>query len=364
MTADWDALLRTQSMIFTLHQAYAHGFTDHQVRWRVGSDRWQRIHPQIFAAHNGPLSYADRTWAAVLYAGEGAVLSHGTAAHAWGLATVPPRTIHVVVTSTHRRSAASDVRIHRATELTRREIFHPDDAPPRTSVERTVLDLVGQADKAVDAGAIIARAIQHGRTSAPRLTAALDHRVRLRHARMARDYIALTGKGAQSVLELQHARTHRRHALPLPVRQHRHDRPDGRWYLDAVYLDYNVAVELDGRSIHTQADRWWADMDRDNQLQTDGYLVLRFAGFVVLSDPCRMAADIANALHARGWPGPFRRCPRCPARSDRIAPSPGLAPEHPHRRTASRHSASGHSAGRSERTGNRHPTNHGRSARP
>jgi very-short-patch-repair endonuclease len=312
MNSQWDALLRVQAMIFTLRQARDHGFTDHQLRWRVTRGSWQQIHPRIFVAHNGPLSYESRLWAAVLYAGEDAALCLGTAAHAWGLVTTAPATIHVVVEGSARRNAARGVRVHRTPGLPRREVFRSGDAPDRTSVERTVLDLIHRTAHPADVSAIVARSVQQGRTTGPRLAAALATRERLRHTRLVAECVELAGEGAHSVLEMRHAQLHRRHGLPVPTRQRRHVRPDRSWYLDAVYEAYGLAVELDGRLVHTSPAQWWADMDRDNQLQVDGYLVQRFPGFVILSDPCRVAADLARALVARGWPGPFRRCPRCP----------------------------------------------------
>lgn len=313
------ALLDAQERVFTIAQAGAHGIADHHIRSQIRAARWQQVHPRVCVAHSGPLTYEARLWAAVLYAGGGAALCRETAAHAWGLLPSRPGTVHVLIVRSFPLHSARGVTVHRTHDLPRNEVYR-SRAPDRTSVERTVIDLLGQAKSPEDVGALIAGAVQTGRTTPARLAAALERWPRLRNRRLARGVLALASDGAQSPLEIQHARLGRRHGLPTPSRQAPRPGPGHSCYLDALYEQYGVAVELDGRLIHTRARRWWADMDRGNRLQTADLITLRFPGFLVLSDPCRVAADIAAALHARGWPTPHRLCPNCPS-----APSVGLS---------------------------------------
>jgi hypothetical protein len=306
MNDGWDALLRAQHGVFTIDEAMAHGISASRLRWQVTAGRWQSVHPRVYAAYTGPLSYDSRLWAAVRYAGAGSVLCLGTAAHAWGLFPVPPGTVHVLVRDTVRLTAARGVQVHRTGQLARREVFQ-SEGPARTGVERTVLDLVHASDQPEEVCALVARSVQKGLTNAPRLAAALAGR-RLRHSRLVRDCLELADGGAHSVLEMRHAHLGRVHGLPAPTRQLRRTHGDRSCYLDAVYESYGVAVELDGRLVHTDPRQWWDDMDRDNQLQAEGLIVQRFPGFLLLSDPCRVARDLARALSARGWPGPLLAC--------------------------------------------------------
>lgn len=309
----WDALLKTQAGIFTFEQALAHGISDHRLRWRVRSGRWQQVHRRVYAAFSGPLSYESRLWAAVLYAGDGAVLCLDTAAYAWGLIDRPPGRIHVLVRRAGRPVSAPGVEVHRTRNLPATDVYR-SRAPDRTGMERTILDLAERADREEDVCALVARAVQQRQTSPARLRRALAHRPRVRHRRLIRECIGLAAEGAHSVLEMRHARLGRSHGLPSPSRQVRRARGDRSCYLDAAYEQYGVVVELDGRLVHTSARQWWDDMDRDNQLQAEGLMVLRFPGFLILTDPCRVAADIARALRARGWNGKFRTCPNCARR--------------------------------------------------
>ena len=89
-----------------------------------------------------------------------------------------------------------------------------------------------------------------------------------------------------------------------------------RRYLDNLYQDYLLAVELDGAAAHPVTERW-RDIRRDNSLAGLGMLTLRYSWSDVTSQRCQVAAQIAGVLAQRGWPGPVRRCsPRCP-----VAPS-------------------------------------------
>jgi very-short-patch-repair endonuclease len=97
-------------------------------------------------------------------------------------------------------------------------------------------------------------------------------------------------------------------------------------FLDAFFADFNVAVELDGQLGHMTVDRWWADMRRDNRLQSEGTIVLRFPGFVVLGDGCAVARETAAALTSRGWPGPPRSCTPCTSCGVRPTPDLGHLP--------------------------------------
>lgn len=88
---------------------------------------------------------------------------------------------------------------------------------------------------------------------------------------------------------------------------------DGRWVrADRVFDGLGVRVELDGQLAHphgsTDRDVW-----RDNAVLVErAELTLRYRWTHVTSSPCATAAQLATALHARGWRGTLRRCgPAC-----------------------------------------------------
>ncbi|OZC92773.1 hypothetical protein CH282_00420 [Rhodococcus sp. 06-418-1B] len=68
--------------------------------------------------------------------------------------------------------------------------------------------------------------------------------------------------------------------------------------VDVLWRAEKVVVEIDGDE-HRAAVRFWQDRLRDNQLQTHGYVVLRFTNAYVVSDPQQVVAAIRRVVTAR-----------------------------------------------------------------
>ena len=98
----------------------------------------------------------------------------------------------------------------------------------------------------------------------------------------------------------------RAHGLPDGRRQVRRRRTE----CDVWYEEYGLLVELDGRRGH-EGGGAFRDMRRDNSATTDGLATLRYGYRDVFGSPCEVAAQVAENLARRGWPGPFGRCQRC-----------------------------------------------------
>jgi len=105
--------------------------------------------------------------------------------------------------------------------------------------------------------------------------------------------------GAEALSELDFCDVVRRFGLPEPDRQFERVDEQGRRWLDAVWEWARLVVEIDGRW-HMDARAWWEDMQRGNELQIDGYRVLRFPAFAVRDYPRAVAAQIARALGQAG----------------------------------------------------------------
>jgi len=72
-----------------------------------------------------------------------------------------------------------------------------------------------------------------------------------------------------------------------------------------------VCVELDGRAAHPD-DRRWQDIHRDNAAAAEGQVTLSYNWADIAQRACLAASEVGTTLLQRGWPGPIRRCPRCP----------------------------------------------------
>jgi hypothetical protein len=286
------------------------------IKFRVRSDRWQPLHPGVYATFSGIPGRGAWLWAALLAVGPGAVLSHQTAAELLGLSDKPTSPIHVTVPAQRHLVAVSGVCLHRSARAI--EAVLGGSRPPRTRVEETVLDLTQTAKTFDDVCGWVTRAIARELTDETRLDAAMKARQRLRWRNDLQQLVAAAAGGDHSVLEFRYHRdVERAHGLPESVRQVAFTMRDGRrGRRDRVYEPYGVVIELDGRLAHSPEDQW-KDKTRDNAAAADGKQSLRYGWSQVKWQPCQTAAEVARVLRRRGWGGRPRPCsPGCPVQRD------------------------------------------------
>lgn len=312
---DHRELIARQHGIIARRQALAAGIPAQTLEGRVRYGAWKPLRRGVYAAFTGQPSREALLWAALLRAGPGAVFSHETAAELSGLADQPAPRIHITVPASRQPGRAreiSGVVIHRSRRIDRAR--HPTLLPPRTRVEDTVLDLIQKAPAFDQAFGWLCQAVGRRLTTPERMRQAASARNRLRWRTEISAALEGVAEGAQSILELRYvSRVERPHGLPSAHRQARRTRPSGNAYLDDLYEDYLVCVELDGQASHPAADRW-RDIRRDNASAAEGIITLRFGWSDVTQRPCETAAHVAAVLHRRGWEGAVRPCgPACAA---------------------------------------------------
>lgn len=299
-------LLRVQRGIISRPQALAVGLTEKAVVVKLRSGRWQRIHTGVYAAFSGEPPRAAMLWAAVLRAGPAAVLSHHTAAELHGLSDVVSPLIHVTVPSGSRVRRPDGVVVHYSGRL--KQSRHPALSPPRTRLEDSVLDMAAEASNLDDAVSVLLRAIGRHRTTAGRISMAMQQRPKMRWRADLTQALAMGGEGTHSLLEYRYVtRVELPHSLPRGVRQRRAMRAGLCQYQDIAYEDYLLVVELDGQSAHPLETRW-QDVRRDNANAAHGLATIRLGYADVSVRPCASAAVIGQALRCRGWNGALSRC--------------------------------------------------------
>lgn len=285
------------------------GLSDREVGWLVASGRWQSPFPRVFVTFSGPIPLLTLQHAALLYAGEGAMLSHESAGAAYGICRVPG-SVHVTIPYERQVDDQPGLHLHRSRTI-RDDDRAPAVSPARTRIERTVLDLLRGKRTAEAALGLVADAIRTRRTTPAHIRAALLQRPCTKWRRVIGEALPQLAQGAQSLLELRDARLRRIHGLPMGIRQQRR-LCDGTEYLDVVIEEFGVHVELDGRLGHDRAREIWRDMKRDNRSELQRLRHLRY-GWADLADrPCEVAIEQARVLRQQGWAGRFRRCARCP----------------------------------------------------
>jgi hypothetical protein len=309
-----DELAYRQGNVFTRQQALqAGGVTPSAIGSRVRRGSWRRLYWGVYTNKPGMLGRKTELWAAVLYAGQDAVISHETAAELHRLTDRQSRLIHIAVPVSRKVAPVPGVRVHRLAH-----VYEPPDAhrdPPHRTIEDTVLDLVDTSATLADAIEWLTSAFGRQLTSEVRLRHALSWRDNIRWRARLIDIIACGESGDHSVLEYRYTRdVERRHGLPEPDRQVPFPLPNGKiGRRDRVYTRYRVVVELDGLLAHPPESKW-RDQKRDRTAIVAGYQPLRCGWSDVDVTPCSTAVEIGQILQGRGWQGSVRPCSAsCPA---------------------------------------------------
>lgn len=299
-------LAAQQQGLISRTQALGGGLTSTVIHRLLTDGHWGRLDRGLYLLPNRPAPWLTQAWGAVLLGGESARLAGRSAAVLHRLEEGEPLPIEVLIPFGRRVSNRGWVVFLQEREQVRASSGRAE--PPRVRVEDVVLDLcaTGSAAACVD---WITNAVQRRLTTAEALTAALDRRERVPHRRTLEKLISDVASGVHSGLE--HTYLHeveRAHGLAGGGRQRA--RPNRTGFLDVLYEEYALVVELDGRVGHVGEGRW-RDRRRDNVHTRAGLRTLRFGWYEVTHEPCAVALEVAEVLIGLGWPGYPGRCPRC-----------------------------------------------------
>jgi hypothetical protein len=243
--------------------------------------------PTVYAVGHAAHSIEADHAAAILYSGEGSMLSHETGVWWWGFLDKPPRTIHV--STARRRASRRNVRVHERRNVER--VWRK--GLPVTTVAQTLLDyavtapfnrlryVVAEAEyfELLDLDALIQIA-GPGKPGSKQLRAAIEHHMpQLAHTRSEAERLVLPACVAAGV--------------PLP------DEVNGEVEgsrADFVWHEPKVVVEVDGRRGHVSRARMVRDRRRDLKLRAAGYIVLRYTWDQLTQEIELVMADIKRAL--------------------------------------------------------------------
>lgn len=102
-----------QHGIVTRRQLFDAGLRREAISRRLVSGRLHRLHPGVYAVGHTAVGLHGRWLAAVLASGEGALLSHRSAAALWGMLTTSAPQIDVIVPPKSGRRSTETIRIRR-----------------------------------------------------------------------------------------------------------------------------------------------------------------------------------------------------------------------------------------------------------
>lgn len=234
--------------------------------------------------------------AAVLASGEGAVLSHWSAAALWMIR--PNSRTRTDVTVTHR--SRSSKLILRHVSLVADDERTVEERIPVTSVPRTIFDLA--ATEPVDVVKEMLRESEF-RRHYDRLSLwdLLERYPGKRGSRKVREALGRLKEEPvgrkRSPLEERFAPFLRNHRLPLPLFNDWIAVRDKNFQVDCHWPGTGQIVELDGWEGHSTRSAFREDRTRDRLLRVAGYSVTRITWAQLDDEPEELAADLRALLN-------------------------------------------------------------------
>ena len=285
---------RSQHGVITLAQLETLGLSPRATRHRAAAGRLTRVHRGVYAI--GALTGEGRWLAAVLACGDGAALSHRSAAALWGLSGNGGAEVDVTTAGRAGRGYPT-IHAHRGGEL-RPEDTTVQNGIPCTTVPRTLIDIA-----AVVSYRMLERAIDRAEVlrlfDLCAIRAALErHRSRrgtraLANALDSYDRPTITSSAAEErFLALIRAAR-----LPRPRVNGRLLLDDGTAYSpDFLWREARLIVEIDGRTYHARRGAFEHDRRRDRRLAIAGYETRRYAASELAREPEQVIAEVTAFL--------------------------------------------------------------------
>ncbi len=290
--ASLDDWARTHHGIVSLH---ASGLSRSSWYRAIAAGSLIQVHPFVARLPGTATSPEQRIIAGVLAVGDGALASHRSAARLWGVPRTDDDPVDIITTRSGTESRLDGVVVHRPSDrlhlIPQRRSNIPCTNIVRTLVDLGAVDPTGVEDAVGHAlatdlanlGALHATVMAHsrrGRSGVGPLRAAIEA-------------WSIDGRPADSILEIAMHRLVERYRLP-PVEFH----PiiDGR-EVDFRVIGTPVLLECDGWIFHGR-DRvgFERDRDRDGDLISTGWVVVRFSYRAVTTRPGRTAERIREAV--------------------------------------------------------------------
>lgn len=257
----------------------------------------EQMHRDVIRMFGTASTVDQRILAAVLAAGPGAVASHRSSAHMWGVDRPSSDPIDIILPLRSRRSRVQNVVVHRPRVLVALQpVFR--GSVPTTNPLRTLLDLgavdgegVGKALRSF----ILAGFVTPGAVAAALIRHAQRGRAGIGPLRNALECWNIDAKPADSELEIQMSAIRDRFGLPS---MEFHALISG-YEVDFAITGTPLIVECDGWSTHgIDQQQFETDRQRDADLSACGHVVLRMTSRALFRSPGIVAQRVAQNLWA------------------------------------------------------------------
>jgi very-short-patch-repair endonuclease len=281
-----------QRGLVRVSQLHERGIGRSAMRHRIAKGSLHVVLPSVLAVGTPVLQPQGAETAALLYAGENAVLSHETAAALWGL-TPSPSLVAITVIGRHVRSQPG-VRVHRVKALDIRDV-RTQQGFPVTSPARTLIDCArgNRIDRMLNEARVLKLVSDAAMIAAMDRTPLRPGVKRLRELLRAEDDSGFTRLEAER-------------RLKVLIGQAGLETPAFNTYVEGFEVDvcwrrHRVVVEVDGYATHGHRSAFERDRARDNKLVAGGYVVLRFTWRQLTREPMVVLAEIVKSLTVRTY---------------------------------------------------------------
>jgi putative AbiEi antitoxin of type IV toxin-antitoxin system/uncharacterized protein DUF559 len=278
-----------QHGVITAKQLASVGLGRAAISERTTAGRLHRIHRGVYAVGHRALSLHGRFMAAVLACGDGAVLSHVSAAVLWELLRPIDGPVHITVPTSSGRSRRRGIHLHRCSSLKPPPEPSPSPSYPKQEGGRGGRLLITHRHNIPVT--TVARTLEDLRASdllPPHLLRRATRQAELKGYRLE----GVETDRTRSDLETLFLAIVHRYGLPHPEVNVKL----GRWTVDFLWRDERVVVETDFWSYHRGSVSFEDDHARELDLRSAGYAVLRYTDVQLESEPDRVAADVSRAL--------------------------------------------------------------------
>lgn len=285
-------LAKEQHGVVSTWQLERLGYTKDAIWKAVSGGRLHQIQHCVYAVGHTALTGQGRCLAAVLSCGDGALLSHRSAAWLWGLTKRWPPIVEVTAASP--RETRQEIRVHSAAALAP-EDRTASEGIPITAIPRTLLDFAAIDPRFL--GGAIERAERLGLLDLLAIDALLRRSRGFRGIARLRDALEIYRDPAftRSRLERRFLALVKRADLPRPsmncfVEGHE---------LDAYWEAERFAVELDTYDYHGGRVEFEKDRLRQEDLKLAGIEMTRVTGVRMDREPQAVTKRLGRLLTQR-----------------------------------------------------------------
>jgi very-short-patch-repair endonuclease len=284
--AAWQ-LVREQHGVLTRADLLGLGFSRRSIEHRVKSGRLHPIARGVYVVGRRDLTPKGRWMAAVLVCGEGAMLSHRSAAELWGIGHEEKKRIDLTIRR-RREIHRPGLKVRMRPKLPEGSVVRRFGIPVTRPVQ-TLIDLATEL-KPLQLERAVNEADKRDLVDPERLRSALDGYGGMPGVRTLRTMLDRhTFRLSDSDLEIYFRPLALDAGFPLPLSK--------QWVLDYevdfLFPDHRLIVETDGLRYHRTPSQQARMVKRDQDHVAEGFRVIRFTHWQIAYEPI----EVTKLLH-------------------------------------------------------------------